>query len=73
MRSPGFRRFVAGFVGIVLILAIVFGIVTDDEQMLLTAAAIAGFYVIYLYLFIKKEKEQKMKDPKSRQSPLLRK
>ncbi len=72
MRSPAFRRFVAIFVGVILILAIVFGISTGDDGMLGLAAGVAGLYAIYLFVFIKKEKEQKKDHPKSQKSPLLR-
>ena len=72
MRSTGFRRFVAVFVGVVLALALGFGIAMNDESMIGFAAAIAGVYAVYLYFFIKKEKALKS-DPTSRQSPLIRK
>lgn len=76
MNSPGFQRFVAVFVGAVLLLAVVAAIVTGSEDMIGTAAAVGAFYAIYLFLFLRKEKErrekQKKTGKKTPESPLLR-
>ncbi len=76
MRSPGFQRFVAIFVGILLVLDAVFAILLGDEGLLAPLLLLAGFYAIYMVFFLRKEKERKAqgktgkkKDP---DSPLLR-
>ena len=76
MRSPGFQRFVAIFVGILLVLDIAFAIYLGDEGLLGSTALLAGAYAIYMVFYLRKEKERraqgqtgKKKDP---ESPLLR-
>ncbi len=71
MQSVGFRRFVAVFVGILLIVAVVICIVTGDEALVGTVLLVAALYAFYLTKLIKKEKELKAKQPEKK-SPLLR-
>ena len=76
MNSPGFQRFVAGFVGAVLALAVGVAISTGSEEMIGTALAIGAFYAVYMILFLRKEKErrenQRNLGTKPPDSPLLR-
>lgn len=76
MRSPGFQRFVAIFVGILLVLDAAFAIPTGNETMIASVIALAGVYGIYLVVFFRKEKERRAKsggkDRKKPESPLLR-
>lgn len=71
MQNVGFRRFVAVFVGILLVVAVVFCVVTGDESLIGTVLLLAALYAIYLTKLIKKEKKWKAKQPE-RKSPLLR-
>ena len=72
MRSPGFQRFVAVIVGILLGLAGLFAIVTKDESLILPTALVAVLYAIYLSVFLKREKERRSKRTAEKKSPLLR-
>ncbi len=72
MRSPGFQRFVAVIVGILLGLAVLFAIVTKDESLILPTALVAVLYAIYLSVFLKREKERRSKRAAEKKSPLLR-
>jgi threonine/homoserine/homoserine lactone efflux protein len=72
MRSPGFQRFVAVIVGILLGLAVLFAIVTKDESLILPTALVAVLYAIYLSVFLKREKERRSKRTAEKKSPLLR-
>ena len=76
MRSPGFQRFVAIFVGILLVLDIALAIYLGDEGLLSSAALLAGVYAIYMFIFLRKEKERKSQGKTDRKkdpdSPLLR-
>ena len=72
MRSAGFQRFVAGFVGCLLLAAVVMCILTGDESMIGTTFAVGGFYAVYLVLFLRKEKERRSNQTKKPESPLLR-
>lgn len=76
MRSPGFQRFVAIFVGILLVLDAVFAISMGDEGLLRSMALLAGVYTIYMFFFIRKEKERRAQNKigkqKAPESPLLR-
>ena len=72
MKSQGFRRFVAVFVGVVLVAAAVMAVVTEDEKFIVTALLVAALYVFYMIQFVRLEKEYKDKAPKQKQSPLMR-
>lgn len=72
MKSQGFRRFVAVFVGIVLVAAAVMAILTKDETFIVTALLVAVLYAFYMVQFVRIEKELREKDPKQKVSPLLR-
>jgi membrane associated rhomboid family serine protease len=72
MRSPGYQRFVAVFVGVLLVLAAVMAAVTGDESMIGTTVAVGGFYAVYMVLFLRKEKERRKQKSKKADSPLLR-
>ena len=72
MRSPGFQRFVAVIVGILLGLAVLFAIVTKDESLILPTALVAVLYAIYLSVFLKREKERRSKRTAEKKPPLLR-
>ena len=72
MKSQGFRRFVAVFVGILLVLAAVFAVVTGDETFIGTALVVAALYAVYMVQFVRKEKELREKNPKAKESPLMR-
>ena len=72
MKSQGFRRFVAVFVGILLVLAAVLAIVTGDESFIGTALIVAALYVVYMVQFIRKEKEYREKTMTEKKSPLMR-
>ena len=72
MRSPGYQRFVAFFVGVLLVLAAVMAAVTGDESMIGTTVAVGGFYAVYMILFLRKEKERRKQKSKKADSPLLR-
>ena len=72
MRSPGYQRFVAVFVGVLLVLAAVMAAVTGDESMIGTTVAVGGFYAVYMILFLRKEKERRKQKSKKADSPLLR-
>ena len=72
MRSPGFQRFVAVIVGILLGLAVLFAIVTKDESLILPTALVAVLYAVYLSVFLKREKERRSKRTAEKKSPLLR-
>lgn len=76
MRSSGYQRFVAVFVGVLLALAVVMAAVTGDEGMIGTAAAVGGFYAVYMVLYLRKEKarreQQEKTGNKPPDSPLLR-
>lgn len=69
MKSRGFRRFVAVFVGVLLVLAAVFAVVTGDETFIGTALVVAALYAVYMVQFVRREKEEK---PKEKQSPLMK-
>ena len=72
MRSPGFQRFVAVIVGILLGLAVLFAIVTKDESLILPTALVAVLYAIYLSVFLKREKERRSTRTAEKKPPLLR-
>jgi len=72
MRSVGFQRFTAAFVGCLLVAAAVLSAVTGDEGMIGTTLAVGGFYAVYLVFFFRKEKERSAKETKKPDSPLLR-
>ena len=72
MKSQGFRRFVAVFVGIILVLAAVVAVVTGDEKFIVTALIVAALYVFYMVQFVRLEKEYKEKQPKQAKSPLMK-
>ena len=69
MKSRGFRRFVAVFVGVLLVLAAVFAVVTGDETFIGTALVVAALYAVYMVQFVRREREEK---PKEKQSPLMK-
>ena len=72
MKSQGFRRFVAVFVGIVLAAAAVMAVVTEDEKFIVTALIVAALYAFYMVNFVRLEKEYKEKQPKQTKSPLMK-
>ena len=72
MKTRGFRRFVAVFVGIVLVAAAVMAVVTEDEKFIVTALLVAALYAFYMIQFVRLEKEYKEKQPKQTKSPLMR-
>ena len=72
MTSVGYRRFVAIFVGILLVLGIVSAVVTGDEGLVGMCAALGAFYAFYMFLFIRKEKELRAENPKQKKSPLIK-
>ena len=72
MKSQGFRRFVAVFVGVVLVAAAVMAVVTEDEKFIVTALLVAALYVFYMVQFVRLEKEYKDKQPKQVKSPLMK-
>ena len=72
MKTRGFRRFVAVFVGIILVLAAVMAVVTEDEKFIVTALLVAALYAFYMVQFVRLEKEYKEKQPKQAKSPLMR-
>ena len=72
MKSQGFRRFVAVFVGVVLVAAAVMAVVTEDEKFIVTALLVAALYAFYMIQFVRLEKEYKEKQPKQTKSPLMR-
>ncbi len=69
MKSRGFRRFVAVFVGVLLVLAAVFAVVTGDETFIGTALVVAALYAVYMVQFVRRERKEK---PKEKQSPLMK-
>lgn len=72
MRGAGFQRFVAGFVGCLVVLSAVLSIVTGDESVIGMTLAVGGFYAVYLVVFLRKEKERRAAQTKNPDSPLLR-
>ena len=72
MKSTGYRRFVAVFAGIMLVIGVIAAIVTGDETLVGMCAAVAAFYAFYMYLFIRKEKEMREQNPKQKRSPLMK-
>lgn len=72
MKSQGFRRFVAVFVGILLALGVYYCVITGDESMIGMCAVLGVFYVIYMVKFIRKEKEQREQSSPKKESPLIR-
>ena len=72
MRSLAFQRYVAIFVGILLALAAVAAFVTKDESTVGLALAALALYGIYLSVYLRKKKEMQEKNPKKKESPLLR-
>ena len=72
MRSAGFRRFVAVFVGCLLLLAVTLAALTGDDGMIGTAAAVGLLYAVYLVQYVRKEKERGGKKQEKIESPLLR-
>ena len=72
MRSLAFQRYVAIFVGILLALAAVAAFVTKDESTVGLALAALALYGIYLSVYLRKKKEMQEKNPKQKESPLLR-
>ena len=72
MKTRGFRRFVAVFVGIILVLAAVMAVVTEDEKFIVTALLVAALYAFYMVQFVRLEKEYKEKQPKQAKSPLMK-
>ena len=72
MRNLSFQRYVAIFVGVLLALAAVAAVVTQDESTVgLTLAALA-LYGISLSIYLRRKKEMQEKKPKQKESPLLR-
>ncbi len=59
----------AVFVGVLLVLAAVFAVVTGDETFIGTALVVAALYAVYMVQFVRREKEEK---PKEKQSPLMK-
>ena len=61
MKSQGFRRFVAVFVGVVLVAAAAMAVVTEDEKFIVTALIVAALYAFYMVNFVRLEKEYFMR------------
>ncbi len=72
MKSIGYRRFVAVFVGILLAIGVVCAVLTGDESLIGMCLAVGVFYAIYMIQFVRKEKELKESNPKARKSPLIK-
>ena len=72
MRSQGFRRFVAIFVGVLVVLGWIAMILTGDENLGASVLTLTVLNVVYLVIIVKKAKEQPAKDRKKPESPLLR-
>ena len=72
MRSPGFQRFVAVFVGILVVLGLILSLTTQEESLLGTVLATAALYAVYLVIFFRREKQRKSSAPQSKKSPLIR-
>lgn len=71
MRSPGFRRFVAVFVGILLAADGLILLVTKEESMLVSFLGLLLVYGLYLTVCFKnRPKTEKAK--KEKKSPLIR-
>lgn len=72
MKSRGFRRFVAVFVGILLAVAAALAVITGDESFIGTALVVAALYAVYMVQFVRTEREYREKNPQQKESPLLR-
>lgn len=72
MRSQGFRRFVAIFVGVLVVLGWIAMILTGDENLGASVLTLTVLYIVYLVIIVKKAKEQPAEDRKKPDSPLLR-
>ena len=73
MKNKTFRRFVAVFVGLIVVADLVISIVVGDEKMLGMTVLVGLFYALYLRLMIKKEKQEKAGQKNQAKSPLMRK
>ena len=72
MQSLVFQRFIAIFVGVLLVFAAIAGIITKDEGMIGMGLAVAALYALYLRVYFRRKKEMKGKNPNEKESPLLR-
>ena len=73
MKSRTFRRFVAIFVGALLVFDLVLIIVTGEENLMLPTLLLSLVYAFYMIIFVRKEKQAKAGEKKQPQSPLMRK
>ena len=71
MKNKQFRIFTAIFGGIIGPLAIIFGIVSKDETLLLTGISFMALYAFYLFRLIASLKNEKTTQ-KNVDSPLIR-
>ena len=72
MRSRGYRRFVAIFVGVLLAFAVVAAILTQDQSMIVMCFVVGALYAIYMIQFVRWEKEYRDKTATEKKSPLMR-
>ena len=72
MRSPGFRRFVVIFVGVMVAIGWIMVIVTGEESLLGSVLVLTALFVIYLAVLVKKRKEEPEPKQQKVDSPLLR-
>ena len=73
MRSRGFQIFVVIFCGVILLLGLVLSFTVNDSSMHTMLIVFGVLYVIYLSLFLAKEKERRSKGgAKKQESPLLK-
>ena len=72
MRSPGFRRFVVIFVGVMVAIGWIMVIVTGEESLLGSVLVLTALFAIYLAVLVKKRREEPEPKQQKVDSPLLR-
>lgn len=72
MGSGKFQRFVAGFVGVLLVLGVSVAIQTGDESMIGTVALVGALYTVFLIQFVRKNRERGKQKKEQVDSPLFR-
>ena len=72
MRSPGFRRFVAVFVGLMVAIGWIMVIVTGEESLFGSVLVLTALFAIYLAVLVKKRREEPEPKQQKVDSPLLR-
>jgi Ca2+/Na+ antiporter len=72
MRSPGFRRFVAVFVGVMVAIGWIMVIVTGEESLFGSVLVLTALFAIYLAVLVKKRREEPEPKQQKVDSPLLR-